>query len=277
MWRLQIAQQHHCSGQISDSPHSRFHCHSGWENCFLKGKPSPGLPPSYRMLILRDLTFLFSVTCLLGSHDHVSQLHSTKSFSTCGTPFNTQAFDELLLAHFIWHVFIKDVRNWVHSCIGCQQSKIHRHMVGPLHNFVVPDNQFDHQHIDIIIGPLPSSRGQAYLFTIIVRFIRWPEAIPMLDATKETCARGLLSGWISQFGLSTIITSDHGPQFVSSLWCAQLDVLHIEPRQTTSYHPQANGKVENLHCQIKASLKAKLSNSDWVNYSQWYYWAFGQP
>ena len=143
---------------------------------------------------------------------------------------------KLRLDYFVRHGFNKDVRNWVHSCIACQQSIIYRHIISSLHNFVVPDNQFDHLHIDIIIGPLPSSRGQSYLFTIIIRFIRWPEAIPMLDATKETCVRGLLSGWVSRFGLPTIFTSDH------ALYLSQVSGVHhsmfctlslVKPHHTT--------------------------------------------
>ena len=34
---------------------------------------------------------------------------------------------------------------------------------------------------------------------------------------------------------------------------------------TTEYHPQANGIIERFHCQTKASLKAKLNTSNWVN------------
>ena len=55
----------------------------------------------------------------------------------------------------------------------------------------------------------------------------------MSDATTETCAQAMLSGGISQFDLPTTIASDRGRQFLSGLWRALLDRLHIEPRQTT--------------------------------------------
>ena len=57
-----------------------------------------------------------------------------------------------------------------------------------------------------------------YLFTIIDRFTRWPEAIPLPDAKTPTCTNALIQGWISRFGVPADITSDRGPQFTSSLW-----------------------------------------------------------
>jgi hypothetical protein len=42
----------------------------------------------------------------------------------------------------------------------------------------VPTRRFSHIHVDLV-GPLPASKGFTYLFTIIDRTSRWPEAIPI--------------------------------------------------------------------------------------------------
>ena len=88
----------------------------------------------------------------------------------------------------------RDIANWTQACPECQQSKIQRHVKAPLQAFPVSDSRFDHVHIDIV-GPLPPSKGYAYLFTCIDRYTRWPEAIPMIDATAESCASAFLSGY----------------------------------------------------------------------------------
>ena len=97
----------------------------------------------------------------------------------------------------------------------------------------------------------------------LIDSIRWPEAIPMADCTAQTCAQAFLSGWIARFGVPASVTSDRGRQFVSELWRDVLHLFSIKPTQTTSYHPQANGMVERMHRQLKASLKARLTTAAW--------------
>ena len=105
-----------------------------------------------------------------------------------------------------------------------------------------------------------------YLFTIINRFTRWPEAIPLPDAKTPTCTNALIRGWISRFGVPADITSDRGPQFTSSLWSNLNKMLGIKQQHTTAYHPQANGMVERLHRQLKDSLKARTTSPHWMEH-----------
>ena len=128
----------------------------------------------------------------------------------------------LIASRYIWPGFKKDITLWAKCCLSCQQSKISRHVASPLQSFPVPSSRFEHLHVDIV-GPFPPSRGYTYLFTVIDRFTRWPETIPMADCTAQTCAQAFLSGWIAGFGVPTSVTSDRGRQFISELW---QDVLH---------------------------------------------------
>ena len=131
-----------------------------------------------------------------------------------------------------------------------------------MQSFPVPSSRFQHLHVDIV-GPLPPSRGYIYLFTIVDRFTRWPEAIPMADCTTEICAQAFLSGWIARFGVPASITFDRGRQYISEHWKDLLHFLGIEPTYTMSNHPLANSMVERMHRQLKASLKVRLTKSSW--------------
>ncbi|XP_015921808.1 uncharacterized protein [Parasteatoda tepidariorum] len=69
-----------------------------------------------------------------------------------------------------------------------------------------------------IVGPLSSSDGYSYLLTMIERFSRWPEAIPIADMQAKTICRAIFHTWISRFGCPSIITTNQGSQMRSSLY-----------------------------------------------------------
>ena len=159
-----------------------------------------------------------------------------------------RATQRLIRQHYIWPSINKDIRNWTQSCIPCQQPKVTRHTFSPIGTFPSTDTRFDHIHIDLV-GPLPPSNGCKYLLTCIDRYTRWPEAIPISDATAETIAQAFASRWIAVFGVPSTITTDRGAQFESALFRSLAGLLGIKRIHTTSYHPCANGMVEHFHRQ----------------------------
>ncbi|CAH8602890.1 unnamed protein product [Schistosoma mattheei] len=171
---------------------------------------------------------------------------------------------KLISERFVWTNMNHDVRNWTQACMKCQKVKVHRHTSSAVGPFSHPDTRFEHIHIDIV-GPLPVSNGYNYIFTCIDRFTRWPVAVPIKDTSAETVAKTLVENWISYYGVPTIITTDRGAQFESRLFQQLTELLGIKRIRTTSYHPMANGMVERLHRQLKASLTAVIVNNDWSN------------
>lgn len=95
----------------------------------------------------------------------------------------------------MWHSMKKDIQRWCQECHDCQASKIHRHTRTPLVMPVPPAAHFSALHVDLV-GPLLVSEGMSYFFTVVDRFTRWPEAIPIPDAKTETCPRALIRQWI---------------------------------------------------------------------------------
>ena len=96
----------------------------------------------------------------------------------------------------------------------CQRSKIQRHTVTPFSTLATPDARFDQIHLDIV-GPLPSSYGFTYLLTCVDLFTSWPERIPIANITAETVANAIVTGWVAQFGVPSVITTDRGGLFQS--------------------------------------------------------------
>ena len=169
-----------------------------------------------------------------------------------------RAMRRLICGRFVWPGMSKDIRQWTRSCLSCQRAKVTTHVRGSVELLPMPSSQFESLHVDLV-GTLPISQGFRYLLTVFDRFTRWPEAIPVVDISTETCAGAFLTNWVAIFGVPATLTSDRGRQFVSELWKKTATLLGASTNTTTAYHPQANGLVERMHITMKASLKP---NSD---------------
>lgn len=164
-----------------------------------------------------------------------------------------RATTKLITARFIWPSIRKDTAKYVRSCIACQRSKVQRHTKSMTSKYEPPKDRFLHINIDIV-GPFPLCDGQRYCLTIIDRFTRWPEAIPMPVMTAETVAKAILHHWIARFGVPARITSDQGRQFESSIFTELTTLIGANHLRTTPYHPQSNGIIERWHRVLKAAI-----------------------
>ena len=174
-----------------------------------------------------------------------------------------RATAKLITDRYVWHGMQKDIRLWARSCLQCQRSKIHRHTMAPLGCFPEVNARFAHVHVDIV-GPLSPCKGFRYLLTMVDRFTRWPEAVPLVNIEAETVTHAFLERWVALYGCPATVTTDRGSQFESQTFGDTLRTLGCHRSRTTAYHPAANGMVERFHRQLKASLSA-VDSIDWVS------------
>ena len=170
---------------------------------------------------------------------------------------------KLVSSRYVWPSMNSDVRHWAKCCLACQTNKIQRHTKSPLVSFTPPDRRFDFVHVDLV-GPLGPSEGYSYIFTMIDRFTRWPEAVPIREPTAEAIARVFLNTWVARFGVPSVVMTDQGRQFESYLWRDLMRLLGSDRVRSNAYHPIANGMVERFHRQLKASLASHPLRSQWT-------------
>ena len=169
---------------------------------------------------------------------------------------------KLIGERFVWLNMRRDIAEKCRTCISCQQTKITRNQVTPLQHFRTPDARFSHVHVDIV-GPLPDSSGYKYLLTVVDRFTRWPEAVPMKDITAQSCADSFFLHIVARFRSPTLTTTDRGAQFTSLLWTEMCQFLGSKLYHTTAFHPAVNGLNEPFNRSLKVALKCQSPRDLW--------------
>ena len=90
---------------------------------------------------------------------------------------------------------------------------------------------------------LVSSDGSQYLLTVINRYTRHLEVVPLKDTSAKTVADAFIFHWVARFGCPAEITCDRGSQFKSNLWAEMYNFLGCKLNLTCSYRPQCNGII----------------------------------
>lgn len=170
-----------------------------------------------------------------------------------------RASTKLISDRFIWPNIRKDVKRFVQECIACQRAQICRHNKSPLAKYEIPNQRFEHVNMDII--KLTPSNGYTYVLTMIDRFSRWPEAVPIIDQTAATVAEAFIDTWVSRYGCPARITVDRGRQFESELFNQITANIGCQHLRTTSYHPQSNGIIERWHRTVKTAIMCQQTAS----------------
>nr|XP_037270637.1 uncharacterized protein LOC119162285 [Rhipicephalus microplus] len=173
-----------------------------------------------------------------------------------------RASTRLVTDRYAWPSMQQDCRTWARTCIQCHRAEITRHVTSPLGEFPLPTERFQHVHIDII-GPLPPAGPYRYCLIAMDRNTRSPEVWPLERITAEDVASAFFSSWVSHFGTPRRVPTDQGRQFESQLFRLFGLSTGFERSRTTSYHPCANGMIEQFHRQFKAAIMCH-PHSTWL-------------
>ncbi len=73
-------------------------------------------------------------------------------------------------------------------------------------------------HVDLV-GPLPTTpSGKTHFVTMVDKFTRWVEAVPLSHISAKSCADAVLHAWVSRYGVPVEMVSDLVTQFESALF-----------------------------------------------------------
>jgi hypothetical protein len=137
-----------------------------------------------------------------------------------------------------WPDMKNTIKNYIRSCLKCQQFNIDRRKPpGLLHPIEALCGPFQLIGIDYT-GPFPTTpQGNKYVLVITDYFTKWVIAIPLLNQTARTTAEALYEHYICIYGVPMRILSDQGSHFNNELMGAFTELLGCHHIKSTPYHP----------------------------------------
>ena len=168
--------------------------------------------------------------------------------------------------NFYWPKLRKDVRRHCKTCHPCQLTGKPNQIIpkAPLVPIPVVEQPFYRIIIDVV-GPLPRTKsGKEYIFTIMDKVTRFPEAIAVRSIKAPNIVSHLID-FFSRFSLPREIQSDQGSNFMGKYFKGKMDEFGIKHVVSTAYHPESQGALERFHQTIKSMLKKYCleHGSDW--------------
>ena len=117
-----------------------------------------------------------------------------------------------------------------------------------------------------LVGPLPKGTdGARWILTIMCRFTRWLEAVPMTSISAEAIAKALADSWITRYGVPAVVVFDNAPQLWSGVMLSLWKLLGVRGQRISAYHCQSNA-VERQHRTIHTIMTMLVGegHADWV-------------
>ena len=168
---------------------------------------------------------------------------------------------------YFWPGMSMAVKRYCKNCHVCGRSSIWRHQKqGLLKPLPIPDRFHQELSIDFMVD-LPKSNGLTNIMVITDRLLKSVtlEAMNKMDA--ESCAERFMNCHWRFHGFPKAITSDRGTNWTSKFWKRLCELVGMEQRMSTAYHPQTDGATERANQEIQTYLRAYVTytQSDWAD------------
>lgn len=151
---------------------------------------------------------------------------------------------------FCWWLGIdKELEAMIANCADCQSVRAEPPKMS-LHCWETPSAPFQRVHVDYA-GPFMDS----YFFIYVDAYSKWPEVQVCKNTTAENTVN-MCREIFSRFGIPSVLVSDHGVQFTSTVFEQFLRMNGVVHKMGAPYHPATNGQAERYVQTIKQKLKA---------------------
>lgn len=173
---------------------------------------------------------------------------------------------------FFWPGYNQDIRRFVKNCDVCGRTTVWRDKKkGLLKPLPIPNQIWQEISMDFITGLPPS--GPQHITTLLVITDRLSKGLILIPVPPDHLdAKGLAAIFIQYYiphhWIPRAIVSDRGPQFVNAFWSTICQLLNINQRLSTAYHPETDGSTERANQEIETFLRTFVTyeQDDWVRW-----------
>ena len=178
----------------------------------------------------------------------------------------------VLKYNYYWETMNNDCAQYIHDCTYCRNRKIsHDRGYIPLQSYLTTTRPNERVHMDCLTG-LPVSNKYGFIGILIIKdsLTKWVELIPLRAISAQAIAEGLITNYISRWGVPEQIVSDNGPEFANVIMLTDiLKILAAKNMHITARNPQANGLAENQVKTVKDMLASYIA-ADQRNWEDFY-------
>jgi len=225
-------------------------------------------PENKKFKVERDLIYFEERLYIPKGPVRLRVLQSRHDFPAAGH-FGFNKTLELISRDFWWPQMWKDVKDFVLSCDICSRSKNPRHRpYGLLQPLPIPRRPWSSVSMDFITD-LPPSNSFDSIFVVVDRLTKMAHFVPCKKtSSSEDTARLFLDNIYRYHGLPDDIVSDRGTQFVSKFWKSLFEILKVDIKLSSAFHPQTDGQTERVNQVLEQYLRCSINyqQDDWVAY-----------
>jgi transposase InsO family protein len=181
--------------------------------------------------------------------------------------FGIEKTMEKLSRSYFWPGMRKSIQHYIKNCDSCQRVKARHDLPGGLlQPLQIPQDRWESISMDFITQ-LPKTKGNFDAITVFVdRLTKRAHFAPSRTTDKAPdVARLFLREIFRQHGLPHSIVSDRDSKFTSKFWKALSDMLKIELKMSSPYHPETDGQTERTNRTLEDLLRHYTSyhQNDW--------------
>ena len=160
------------------------------------------------------------------------------------------------------------VRKFCRNFDVCGRSHLWRERrKGLLRPLPIPDRFHSELSIDFMTDLPAKNKGDPrFMMVITDRLLKSVTIEAMTTMGAEACAERFVQCHYRYHGFPNFLTSDRGSNWVGDFWRRLCELVGIEQRLSTAFHPQTDGGPERMNQEIQAYLRAFVTYAqyDWV-------------